>query len=98
MPTTWGSHALSPVSYSPNLVPPPLSPRAVGRPPDGRPDMPRVAPWYALLVSLTLGRIDRGAPSALAPSQVMSPELNPDSEVRKVNVSKSIKLGDFPAG
>ena len=25
-------------------------------------------------------------------------ELNPDSELRKVNVSKSIKLGDFPAG
>ena len=27
---------------------------------------PRVVPWYALLVSLTLGRIDRGAPSTMA--------------------------------
>ena len=30
--------------------------------------------------------------------QVMSPELNPDSELRKVNASKSMQLGDFPAG
>ena len=34
----------------------------------------------------------------VSPSQVMYAELNPDSELRKVNVSKSIKLGDFPAG
>ena len=32
---------------------------------------PHVAPWYALLVSLTLGRIDREEPSALAPTRAL---------------------------
>ena len=42
---------------------------------------PRVAPWYALLVSVTLGLIDRGAPITLAPTRALDTGCWPTSSV-----------------
>ena len=55
--------------------------------------------WLLELVRLlVLHDVAGCATVPLGVPQVMYAELNPDSELRKVNVSKSIKLGDFPAG